>query len=271
MIVGRDEYASLYRTACNIFESSFKYINEADEDYYFMNVAAIKFLKHLNTTEMMMTTELNINHVEGGFTYYDTSSVIVLMRTSYENLVTMAYHYFDGDLDRGRLNWYMYLGYKNRAKNKVKHPTPEIAMKILGEQKTMEELSARLGDVGFKRPKKNDWKPSPWFKLGQDLGISSFVCNMYSFWSSHTHTGFDSLLQVNSAHKTHPSEEIERNKGNYLFMGGVLVYFIENYVGVLKKLNYPYIEDFDLDLVRQLSGFMLTFQDNTLAPDGKAP
>lgn len=261
VIIRRDEYASLYRTACNIFESSFKYINETEEDYYFMNVAAIKFLKHLNTTEMMMTTELDINHIDVGFTYFDTSSAIVLMRSSYENLVTMAYHYFDGDLDRNRLDWYMFLGYKNRAKIKVKRPTPEIAAKIIEEQKDMEELSARLDSVGFKPPKKNDWKPSPWFKLGQDLGISSFVCNMYSFWSSHTHTGFDSLLQVNSAQKNHPSEEMKRNEENYIFMGAILAYFIENYVGVLKRLNYPNVEDFDLDLVHQLSDFMLTLQD----------
>lgn len=260
MNFGRNEYALLYRTATNVFESSFKYINETDESYYFMNVAAIKFLKHLNTTEMLATTELNLNHVDGGFTYYDTSSVIVLLRTSYENLVAIAYHYFDGDLDKDKLDWYMLLGYKNRAKNEIKSRTPELEAKIISEQKKMDELSARLDSVNFKRPKKNDWKPSPWFKLGQELGIPAFVCNMYSYWSSHTHTGFDSLLQVNVAHRSNPSEEIERNYINYLFMCSVLAYFIEGYVGILKKLNYPKIDDFELDFVYQLSEFNL-YQD----------
>ncbi|EOY2463680.1 hypothetical protein ACOCGF_003331, partial [Vibrio cholerae] len=67
-MVGSDDYALFYRTACNIFECSFEFINEANDSYYFMNVAAIKLLKHLNTTEMLMTSELDLNHVEQGFT-----------------------------------------------------------------------------------------------------------------------------------------------------------------------------------------------------------
>ncbi|MCZ2338660.1 MAG: hypothetical protein LC127_10765 [Chitinophagales bacterium] len=65
LMVSSDDYALFYRTACNIFESGFEFINKADDNYYFMNVAAIKLLKHLNTTEMLMTSELDLNHRQG--------------------------------------------------------------------------------------------------------------------------------------------------------------------------------------------------------------
>lgn len=255
-MVDSDDYALFYRTACNIFESGFEFINEADDNYYFMNVAAIKLLKHLNTTEILMTSELDLNHVEQGFTYYDTSSVIALLRVSYENLVTIAYHYFGDELDKDRLDWYTLLGYKNRAKNKVVAGTPGLEAKVREEQQIIDELSSRLKLNNFKPSRKNEWKPCGWYELGQQLGIPTFVCDKYSFWSSHTHTGFDSLMQVNTAHNAHPTEEIKRNQINYLFMCSVLVYFIDGYVSVLSKLGYPHISDFELDDVKSFSRFM---------------
>ncbi len=262
-MVGRDDYALLYRTACNIFETGFEFINEANNNYYFMNVAAIKLLKHLNTTEMLMTSELDLNYVEQGFTYYDTSSVIALLRVSYENLVTIAYHYFGDELDIDRLDWYKLLGYKNRAKSKVAALTPELEAKIREEKQIIDELSSRLKFNNFKPTRKSDWKPCGWYELGQQLGIPTFICNKYSFWSSHTHSGFDSLMQVNTSHKTHPSEEIKRNQINYLFMCSVLAYFIEGYVRVLSKLGYPNISGFDLDDVKSFSQFINSL-DNTI-------
>jgi hypothetical protein len=89
-MVGREDYALFYKTACNIFEETFEFINKTDDDYYFMNIASLKLLKHLNTTEMLMTSELDLNYVEEGFTYFDTSSVIVFLRVIYENLVTIG-------------------------------------------------------------------------------------------------------------------------------------------------------------------------------------
>lgn len=264
-MVDSNDYALFYRTACNIFEAGFEFINEADDNYYFMNVAAIKLLKHLNTTEMLMTNELDLNYVEQGFTYYDTSSVIALLRVSYENLVTIAYHFFDGDLNKDRLDLYMLLGYKNRAKNKISTESPDLEAKIREEQQTINSLSSRLKLNNFKAPRKNEWKPCGWYELGQKLGIPTFVCDKYSFWSSHTHTGFDSLMQVNTAHKAHPTQEIERNQINYLFMCSVLVYFIEGYVSILSQLGYPNISDLELNDVRSFSQFMSSFDKRTEA------
>lgn len=255
-MVASNDYAFLYRTACYIFESSFEFINEADDNYYFMNVAAIKLLKHLNTTEMLMTSELDLNYVEQGFAYYDTSSVIALLRVSYENLVTIAYHYFSDELDEDRLDWFTVLGYKNRAKNRLVANTPELEVIIREEQQIIDELTSRLKLNNFKQLRKNDWKPCGWYELGHQLGIPTFVCNKYSFWSSHTHTGFDSLMQVNAAHKAQPTEEIKRNRINYLFMCSILVYFIDGYVRVLSKLGYPHLADFELDDVKSFSRFM---------------
>ncbi|MEI8614313.1 DUF5677 domain-containing protein [Shewanella scandinavica] len=258
-MVGRDDYALFYRTACEIFEAGFEFINKTDDNYYFMNVAAVKFLKHLNTTEMLMASELELNYVESGYIYYDTSSVIALLRVSYENLVTIAYHYFCDELNKDHLDWYKLLGYKNRAKNKIIVKTPELDAKIKEEQQIINELSARLELNGFKASKKNEWKPCGWYELGQKLDIPTFVCDKYSFWSSHTHTGFDSLMQVNTSHQSLPTEEIERNKINYLFMCSVLVYFIDGYVRILEKLGYPYISDIDLNDVKGFLLFMNAF------------
>ncbi|OED62452.1 hypothetical protein A165_12760 [Vibrio tasmaniensis ZS-17] len=265
-MVKKDDYALFYKVACNIFESGYEFINETDKNYYFLNIAAIKFLKHINTTEMLMTSELDLNHIEGGFTYYDTSSVVALLRVCYENLVTIAYHYFGEELDSDRLDWYQLCGYKNRAKNKGLITSSDAAEKIQYEQKIIEELTTKLQQNKFKKPKKNDWKPSSWFELGQDLGIPTYVCNKYSFWSSHTHTGFDSLMQVNTAHKAHPMEEIERNKVNYIFLCSVLVFFIEGYVEVLRKLGCPLLEDIELTDVRSFMRFMKSL-DETISPE----
>lgn len=268
-MVSKDDYALFYNIACNIFESGYEFINETDENYYFLNVAAIKLLKHINTTEMLMTSELNLNYIEGRFTYYDTSSVIVLLRVCYENLVTIAYHYFGDELDNDRLDWYQLCGYKNRAKNKDLVVSSDIEEKIQHEKGIIEELTTRLKQNEFKKPKKNDWKPLPWYQLGQELGIPKYVCNKYSFWSSHTHTGFDSLMQVNTAHKAHPTEEIERNKVNYIFICSVLVSFINGYVEVLRKLGYTQLDDLDLTDVRKFSVFMKTL-DETATPELKS-
>ncbi|WP_108944518.1 DUF5677 domain-containing protein [Shewanella halifaxensis] len=262
-MVNKDDYALFYNIACNVFESGYAYINKADENYYFLNVAAIKFLKHINTTEMLMTSELDLNHLEGGFIYYDTSSVVTLLRVSYENLVTLAYHYFCGELDSDRLDWYKLCGYKNRTKNKHLKVSPDLAKKIQYEQEIIASLTKKLKQNGFEKPKKNDWKPLPWYQLGQKLGIPKNVCNCYSFWSSHTHTGFDSLMQVNTSHKLHPMQEIERNEINYVFMCSVLVFFIEGYVEVLTKLEYPQLNDMDLSAVRDFSKFMRLLDETT--------
>ncbi|EGR0228444.1 hypothetical protein FDE19_20840 [Vibrio parahaemolyticus] len=260
-MVKSDDYALFYKVACNIFESGYEFINETDENYYFLNVAAIKLLKHINTTEMLMTSELDLNHIEGGFTYYDTSSVVALLRVCYENLVTIAYHYFVEELNYDRLNWYQLCGYKNRAKNTDLVTSPDLAEKMRYEQRLIEDLTTKLKKNEFEKPKKNDWKPLPWYQLGQELGIPTYVCNKYSFWSSHTHTGFDSLMQVNTAHNVHPMEEVERNKVNYLFLCSVLVFFIEGYVEVLRKLGYPLLEDLDLTDVSGFAKFMKLLDD----------
>lgn len=255
-MVNRKDYAQFYSAACNIFESGYEFINEKDDNYYFMNVAAIKLLKHLNTTEIIMANELDLNYIVGEFTYYDTSSVVALLRVCYENLVTIAYHYFGEKLDSDALDWYKLCGYKNRMKNGLSSTCPDITKKIEEENRIIDELDGNLKMNKFVKPKKNDWRPSPWFQLGQELGIPKYVCNMYSFWSSHTHTGFDSLMQVNSAHENHPTQEIERNKINYIFMCSVLVFFTEGYVEVLRKLGYQQMEDFDLTDIRAFSKFM---------------
>jgi hypothetical protein len=258
-MVGREDYALFYKTACNIFEETFEFINQTDDDYYFMNIASIKLLKHLNTTEMLMTTELDLNYVEKGHTYYDTSSVIVFLRVIYENLVTISYHYFDGELDKDRLDFYQLLGYKNRAKYEIKHETPELNAKIQQEKKIIDEITDRLRLNNFTPPQKNkkyEWKPCGWSDLGKQLGIPKNMCKQYSYWSSHTHSGFDSLLQVNTAHNTHPTEEIKRNNIHYVFMCGALAYFTEGYVRVLDKLGYPHISDLDIDAIKDFLNFM---------------
>ena len=70
-------------------------------------------------------------------------------------------------------------------------------------------------------------------------------------------------MQVNTAHKTHPTEEIERNKVNYIFMCSLLVFFIEGYVEILRKLGYSQLDDIDLTDVRRFSRFMKVLDETT--------
>ncbi|MFW9707099.1 DUF5677 domain-containing protein [Vibrio parahaemolyticus] len=258
-MVYKDDYILFYKTACNIFESTFKFINDSDEDYYFLNVSSIKLLKHIHTTEMLMTTELAYEHIEGEFTYYDLSSVVSLLRVCYENIVAIAHHYFRDNLNVDHLNFYELCGLRNRAKNYFTTSTPDIKMKIKHEQEQIDKIKTKLENNGFKIPKKNDWKPSSWYQLGLELGIPKYVCDKYSFWSSHTHTGFDSLMQVNSSHKNPPMQEIMRNEINYLFICSILVFFIKGYVAVLKRLGYQQLDDMDLSEVEHFSKFMENF------------
>jgi hypothetical protein len=255
-MVGREDYALFYRTACNIFEESFDFINKTDKNYFFMNVASIKLFKHLNTTEMLMTNELDFNYVEKGFTYYDISSVIALLRVSYENLVTIAYHYFDDEINEDRLKNFKLYGYENRRKNDFNFLSIELEGKIKEEKVIIDDLKSSLQKNNFNKTG-NSWKPCGWYQLGKKLGLPEFICSKYSFWSSHTHTGFDSLMQVNTSHNSAtPKEEIERNKINYHFMCGLLAYFIIGYVNILKRLEYPDFDNLDVEDVELFTKYM---------------
>lgn len=262
-MVSQKDYSKFYRIACNMFESGFKFINEKDDNYYFMNVASIKLLKHLNTTEMLMANTLEFNHLEKSYLYYDNSSVIALLRVSYENLVVIAYHFFGDEIDHDIVDWYKLLGYRNRGRNKLRVSSVELDNKILQEQEIMDELTSRLELNNFKGPKKYDWKPKSWYELGNHLNMPKFLYDKYSFWSSHSHSGFDTLMQENISHTYEPLQEIKRNEINYLFMSSILVFFIEGYAEVLSKLGYPYISDFDLSDVRKFSDFVKAYdKDN---------
>lgn len=258
-MVNQKDYSKFYRTACNVFESSFKFINEKDDNYYFMNVASIKLLKHLNTTEMLMASALKFNHLEKDYSYFDNSSVIALLRVSYENLVVIAYHFFGDEIDHNVVDWYKLLGYRNRGRNKLRVSSTELDNKVFQEQKIMDELTLRLKLNNFKEPKRYDWKPKSWYELGNHLNMPKFLYDKYSFWSSHSHTGFDALMQENISHTHNPSQEIKRNEINYLFMSSILVFFVEGYVEVLSKLNYPNISDLDLTDVRKFSDFVKAY------------
>ncbi|WP_162618125.1 hypothetical protein [Shewanella halifaxensis] len=84
----------------------------------------------------------------------------------------------------------------------------------------------------------------------------------YKHWSSHTHTGFDSLMQINSSEANPIQTEKNRNSINYLFLCISLSFFIKNFVMVLGKLGCPDVERYDLTEIEGFLKFIMLMEES---------
>jgi hypothetical protein len=251
--VTEEDYVLFFETTVNIFEDSYKAIS--DSDYYgFLYHASVKFLRHVNTAEALMHGSTWRLQQEARYDYFDQSSILALLRTTYENLVTTTYLFFEGE-QPSRLKLYQYCGYKNRHKQKIKVTVPELQDKVNNEKLLIQSLEHDLIDLGVTKKHMKDWKPTNWYDLGVECKLPRFLCNNYKHWSSHSNTGFDSLMQVNSSEGNTPAFEKRRTSINYLFLCATLAFFIKNYVEVLSKLGYSGVDAYDLSEVERFLSY----------------
>lgn len=247
--VTEEDFSLFFQTTVNIFEDGYNAL--IDSDYYgFLYHASVKFLRHLNTAEALMHGSIWSMKQETTYEYFDQSSILTLLRTAYENLVTITYLFFEGE-NPDRLKLYQYCGYKNRHKQNIEVTVPKLVEKINKEKLLVQSLESELVNAGVPKRHLKDWKPTNWYDLGIDCKLPRFLCNNYKYWSSHTHTGFDSLMQINSSEGHSPEFERQRTSINYLFLCSSLAFFIKNFVGVLCKIGYSGVDDYDLSEVEQ--------------------
>ncbi|WP_412500769.1 DUF5677 domain-containing protein [Shewanella chilikensis] len=243
--VKEDDYKLFFQITVNIFHDSFKTLI-GSEYYAFLYHASVKFLRHINTAETLMQgSTWNYLEEEYQYEYFDQSSILTLLRTSYENLVTIAYLFF-GDEDPKKLKLYQYCGYRNREKFKIKITQPDLIKKMEAEKLIIQSLESELKKLGVIKKHMDDWKPKSWYDLGIDCQLPHILCNNYKHWSSHTHTGFDSLMQVNASESYSIELQKETNSVNYLFLCISLAFFIKNFVEVLSRLGHSDVENYDL-------------------------
>lgn len=251
--VTEEDYVLFFETTVNIFEDSYKALSDSDH-YGFLYHASVKLLRHLNTAEGLMHGSIWRLQQETVFDYFDQSSILTLLRTIYENLATITYLFFEGE-HPSRLKLYQYCGYRNRHKQKIKVSTPELITKIYQEELLVKSLERDLVDLEVPKKHMKDWKPSSWYDLGVDCKLPRFLCNHYKYWSSHAHTGFDSLMQINSSESNSLEFEKQRTSINYLFLCASLAFFIKNYVEVLSKLEYSVVQKYDLSEVERFLSY----------------
>ncbi|TVP08477.1 DUF5677 domain-containing protein [Shewanella algae] len=259
--VTEEDYKLFFQITVNIFEDSYKALG--DSEYYgFLYHASVKFLRHINTAEALMhgSTWRNLQD-EDEYNYFDQSSILTLLRTSYENLVTIAYLFFE-EKNETKLKLYKYRGYYNRLRFPIKITSTELEDKINEEKKIVVELEKELRELGVPKKHMDDWKPKGWFDLGVDCKLPITLCNNYKHWSSHTHTGFDSLMQINSSEANSIQTEKNRNSINYLFLCISLSFFIKNFVMVLDKLGCPDVKRYDLTEIEGFLKFIMLMEES---------
>lgn len=251
--VAEEEYVLFFETTVKVFEDS--YMALSDSEYYgFLYHASVKFLRHINTAEALMQGSTWRLKQEVRYDYFDQSSILALLRTAYENLVTITYLFFEGEHPL-RLKLYQYCGYQNRQKQRVKVTLPELQNKINHEKLQIQSLENDLIELGIPKRHMKDWKPCSWYDLGIKCKLPQFLCNNYKYWSSHAHTGFDSLMQVNSSEGNSPEFEKQRTSINYLFLCSSLAFFTKGYMEVLSELGYPQVNTYDLTEIEQFLNY----------------